>query len=85
MPFIWDQTCQNAFESIKQYLTKPPSLMALVQGRPLILYTAARKQSLGLCWLNVMIKGKKIPCTISAGQWWVQKQITLLWKKFFLS
>ena len=30
MPFIWDQTCQNAFESIKQYLTKPPILMALV-------------------------------------------------------
>ena len=30
IPFIWDQACQNAFESIKQYLTKPPVLMAPV-------------------------------------------------------
>ena len=49
MPFIWDQTCQNAFESIKQYLTRPPVLMAPVQGRPLILYTTALERSLGPC------------------------------------
>jgi len=47
MPFIWDQTFQNAYQSIKQYLTTPPILMAAVQGRPLILYTAAFKRSLG--------------------------------------
>jgi len=47
MSFIWDQTCQNTFESIKQYLTKPPVLMAPVQERPLILYTAALEQPLG--------------------------------------
>jgi len=40
-PFIWDQTCQNAFESIKQYLIRSPVLIAPVQGRPLILYKVA--------------------------------------------
>jgi len=30
IPFIWDQAYQNAFESIKQYLTMPPVLMAQV-------------------------------------------------------
>jgi len=46
-PFVRDQTCQNAFESIKRYLTKPPILIPAVQGRPLILYTVALELSLG--------------------------------------
>ena len=45
--FICDQACQNIFESIKQYLTRSPILLAPVQGRPLILYTAAIERSLG--------------------------------------
>jgi len=46
-PFIWEQAHQIAFESIKQYLIRPPVLMAQVQGRPLILYTTALEQYLG--------------------------------------
>jgi len=42
-----ESSLSNAFESIKQYLTRPLVLMAPVQGRPLILYTATFKWSLG--------------------------------------
>ncbi|XP_020410280.1 uncharacterized protein LOC109946529 [Prunus persica] len=47
VPFIWDQACQNALESIKQYLLNPPVLMAPIKGKPLILYIAALECSLG--------------------------------------
>ncbi|CAL9017106.1 unnamed protein product [Prunus brigantina] len=47
VPFVWDQACQNALESIKQYLLSPPVLMAPIKGRPLILYIAALERSLG--------------------------------------
>lgn len=46
VPFIWDQACQNAFDSIKQYLLNPPVLMSLVLGRSLLLYMAAMESSL---------------------------------------
>jgi len=36
--FIWDNTCQEAFEEIKDYLTHPPILVALVSGKPFLLY-----------------------------------------------
>jgi len=48
-PFEWDDSCQGAFDSIKNLLS-PPVLGALVPGKPLILYTAAQEPSLGaLC------------------------------------
>jgi hypothetical protein len=46
-PFIWDQACQNAFESIKKYLLNSPVLGAPIPGKPLILYIAAHEESLG--------------------------------------
>ena len=45
--FNWDQSCQNAFDSIKNYLLNPPVLSAPVAGKPLILYIAAQEGSLG--------------------------------------
>ncbi|KAG9453150.1 hypothetical protein H6P81_006054 [Aristolochia fimbriata] len=39
-PFEWDQSCQNAFNNIKAYLTKPPVLVAPIIDRPLLLYIA---------------------------------------------
>ncbi|KAM2028953.1 hypothetical protein EV2_041383 [Malus domestica] len=47
VPFIWDNTCQNALSSIKEYLLKPPVLMAPIKGKPLILYITALERSLG--------------------------------------
>nr|XP_018627055.1 uncharacterized mitochondrial protein AtMg00860-like [Nicotiana tomentosiformis] len=41
IPFHWDQSCQNALESIKRYLLNPPVLGALMLGKLLILYIAA--------------------------------------------
>ncbi|KAF7151334.1 hypothetical protein RHSIM_Rhsim02G0180000 [Rhododendron simsii] len=37
VPFEWDQSCQNAFDSIKAYLMKPPVLMSPTKGKPLLL------------------------------------------------
>ncbi|KAA0032347.1 uncharacterized protein E5676_scaffold340G00090 [Cucumis melo var. makuwa] len=38
--FVWDEACQNAFDSIKKYLLNPLVLGAPVPGKPLILYIA---------------------------------------------
>ncbi|XP_017978221.1 PREDICTED: uncharacterized protein LOC108662400 [Theobroma cacao] len=46
-PFIWDESCSNAFKSIESYLLRPLILRAPTPGRPLILYVAAQKRSLG--------------------------------------
>ncbi|XP_028060408.1 uncharacterized protein LOC114264016 [Camellia sinensis] len=47
VPFEWDQQCQNAFNSIKEYLLKPPVLMSAIKGKPLLLYITALDGSLG--------------------------------------
>ncbi|XP_062085733.1 uncharacterized protein LOC133791838 [Humulus lupulus] len=47
VPFIWDEACQNAFESIKRYLLHPPVLRAPIFGKPLILYITTLDRSLG--------------------------------------
>jgi len=31
--FVWDKACQEAFEDIKRYLTKPPVLVAPTSGK----------------------------------------------------
>ncbi|KAM1192261.1 hypothetical protein ACFX2G_012856 [Malus domestica] len=46
VPFIWDDACPNAFESIKMYLASPRVLGALVPGKPLILYFAIQEGSI---------------------------------------
>ncbi|KAI3456919.1 hypothetical protein Pfo_013582 [Paulownia fortunei] len=55
IPFEWDKSCRNAFESIKIYLMKPPVLVAPVPGRPLILYIAAQKFQSALYYLSRMM------------------------------
>ncbi|KAM2964827.1 hypothetical protein FF2_022572 [Malus domestica] len=47
VPFVWNEACHNAFESIKKYLSSPPVLRAPVPGKPLILYIAAHESSVG--------------------------------------
>ncbi|KAG9442536.1 hypothetical protein H6P81_018390 [Aristolochia fimbriata] len=44
-PFEWDDSCRNAFNNIKVYLTKPPVLVAPIVDRPLLLYIAAQEKS----------------------------------------
>ncbi|CAM8911138.1 unnamed protein product [Rhodiola kirilowii] len=46
-PFIWDDKCRKAFDSIKKYLSTAPVLGAPTPGKPLILYVAAQEKSLG--------------------------------------
>jgi len=45
--FVWDEACQKAFEEIKEYLTKPPVLVAPVLRKPFMLYVRAMDHSLG--------------------------------------
>ncbi|XP_028096381.1 uncharacterized protein LOC114296288 [Camellia sinensis] len=47
VPFEWDQQCQNAFNSIKEYLLKHPVLVSPIKGKPLLLYTTNLDGSLG--------------------------------------
>ncbi|KAG9442692.1 hypothetical protein H6P81_018546 [Aristolochia fimbriata] len=47
IPFEWDDSCRNAFNNIKAYLTKPPVLVAPIIDRPLLLYIAAQEKSVG--------------------------------------
>jgi hypothetical protein len=61
-PFIWDEQCQNAFDSIKQYLLHPPVLMAPIKGRPLILYIAAQHASVGALLGQINDEGKEVAC-----------------------
>src|SRR3954467_1254519 len=45
--FVWDQQCQEAFDEIKRYLTSLPVLVALVAGKPFLLYVRSMDHSLG--------------------------------------
>ncbi|KAM1033858.1 hypothetical protein EV1_036926 [Malus domestica] len=45
VPFVWDEACHNAFQSINKYLSSSPVLGAPVPGNPLILYIAAQESS----------------------------------------
>jgi len=47
LSFVWDDACQNAFEDMKTYLTKPPVLVSPVVGKPFLLYVRAMDHSLG--------------------------------------
>ncbi|KAG9447669.1 hypothetical protein H6P81_013797 [Aristolochia fimbriata] len=46
-PFEWDDSCRNAFNNLKAYLTKPPVLVAPIVDKPLLLYIAAQEKSVG--------------------------------------
>ncbi|CAM8927661.1 unnamed protein product [Rhodiola kirilowii] len=46
-PFVWDDKCRKAFDSIKKYLSTAPVLGAPIPGKPLILYVVAQEKSLG--------------------------------------
>ncbi|KEH33704.1 hypothetical protein MTR_3g048535 [Medicago truncatula] len=46
-PIVWNDECQEAFDSIKNYLLEPPILVPPVEGRPLILYLSVFDESVG--------------------------------------
>jgi hypothetical protein len=60
VPFIWDQTCQNALEDMKKYLTNHLVLCAPIKGKPVILHTAAMPTSLGALLMQNNDDGKEI-------------------------
>ncbi|GAA0149121.1 hypothetical protein LIER_08380 [Lithospermum erythrorhizon] len=58
-PFTWDTSCSTAFQDIKSYLISPPMLAAPIQGKPLIVYIAAHKQSVGVLLAQEKGEGKE--------------------------
>ncbi|KAG9444850.1 hypothetical protein H6P81_016190 [Aristolochia fimbriata] len=60
-PFEWDESCRRAFQNIKNYLMKPPVLMAPTSGKPLLLYIAAQEKSLGALLAQNDDQGKERP------------------------
>jgi len=58
-PFEWDDSCQNAFDSIKRYLLSPPVLGAPVLGKRLLLYMMAQERSLGALRAQENSEGKE--------------------------
>lgn len=57
--YVWDDSCQAAFDNIRQYLSSPPVLAAPIPGRPLILYTTALEESLGALLAQTNEEGKE--------------------------
>ncbi|XP_027150259.1 uncharacterized protein LOC113750495 [Coffea eugenioides] len=59
VPFEWDESCRNAFTSIKMYLMNPPVLAAPISGKPLILYIFAQERSVGALLAQENDEGKE--------------------------
>ncbi|XP_015068788.1 uncharacterized protein LOC107013378 [Solanum pennellii] len=57
--FNWDQTCSDAFKSIKSYLAKPPVLATPIPGKSLILHIAAQERSVGALLAQENGEGKE--------------------------
>ncbi|TYK06432.1 uncharacterized protein E5676_scaffold163G001350 [Cucumis melo var. makuwa] len=57
--FDWDQSCQNAFDSIKKYLLNPSVLSAPAAEKSLILYIAVQETSLEALLAQENDKGKE--------------------------
>jgi hypothetical protein len=47
VPFVCSQECQKAFETLKQIMSKLPTVCAPVMGKPLKLYLASNNQAIG--------------------------------------
>jgi len=45
--FVWDRTCQEAYEDIKRFLIKPSILVAPTSRKLFLLYVKAIDYSLG--------------------------------------
>ena len=57
--FDWDEACQKTFEDIKEYLTKPPVLVAPVSVKLFLLHVRAMDHSLGTLLAQKNDKGFK--------------------------
>ncbi|XP_070006022.1 uncharacterized protein [Nicotiana sylvestris] len=43
----WTEECQKAFDKIKEYLSKPPVMVPLEPGKPLLLYLSVLDEAFG--------------------------------------
>ncbi|XP_071917133.1 uncharacterized protein [Coffea arabica] len=59
VPFEWDESCRNAFTSIKTYLMNPSVLAAPIPAKSLILYIFAQERSVGALLAQENDEGKE--------------------------
>ncbi|XP_058733336.1 uncharacterized protein LOC131604940 [Vicia villosa] len=59
--FIWQSQHQEAFDRIKEYLTKPPILAPPVRSRPMRLYIAVSESTIGSMLVQENEKGVERP------------------------
>ena len=38
--FVWDESCKQSFQALKEYLSSPPVLQKPSKGKPLLVYLA---------------------------------------------
>ena len=56
---VWNDYCQKAFDSIKEYFLEPPILVPPVEGRPLIMYLTVLDDFMGCVLGQQKETGKK--------------------------
>ncbi|KAM2808319.1 hypothetical protein PS2_043218 [Malus domestica] len=66
VPFVWDEACHNAFESIKKYLSSPPVLGRMCPGNYSYYTSPLRKVQLEHSWRKIMNPRKNERSTTSA-------------------
>ena len=55
--FRWEERHQAAFDKVKEYISKPPILMSLIQGHSFKLYLSAANESIGCLLAQNNLKG----------------------------
>ncbi|MBY3556109.1 hypothetical protein HGI15_22510, partial [Modestobacter lapidis] len=58
-PKEWNENCQKAFDTIKEYLSNPPILVPPRQGEPLLLYLTATETAMGAMLAQYLQESRK--------------------------
>lgn len=59
VPKVWNEECQEAFETIKRYLSNPPILVPPRQGELLLLYLTVTETATGAMLAQYLEGSKK--------------------------
>lgn len=54
--FQWTEECETAFQSLKEYLPKPPLLSSYVEGEDLFLYLAMSQMAVSSALIREELK-----------------------------
>lgn len=63
--FQWTNKCEAAFQSLKEYLAKPPLLSWFVEGEDLFLYLAVSKSVVSLALIREEFRSSNLFTTLA--------------------